>query len=179
MPDNIAEIAQRHGFSPETGRAIAEALRRGGGHMAQFNIPELGGMGQWVAGGMIMVGDMSNNDLKARVDALCRDIASAPGPVPAAAEQQPGQTGNQTGSQTGNWWPEYLGSPSAAGAQNDMKYACFPDRRRLALMRDGSVHLYDTGEHRISGFSQQQSGSQSLTFSSQHGPVRLEDLKEV
>ena len=171
MPDNIAEIAQRHGFSPDAVRAVAEALRRGGGGMAQFSHPELGGMGQWSAGGMIMIGDMFNNGLKARVDALCRDLAAAPGPVPAAAEQQP--------AQTRDWWPDNLGSPSATGGQNDMRYACFPDQRRLAVMRDGHVHIYDTGDHRISGFSQQQSGSQSLTFSSQKGTVQLEDLKEV
>lgn len=171
MPDNIAAIAERHGFSPDAARVVAEALRRGGGSMAQFNHPELGGMGQWVAGGMLMIGDMFNNALKARVDALCRDLAAMPGPVPAAAEDQPGQTSH--------WWPDGLGTPSATGAQNDMRYACFPETRRLAVMRDGRVRLYDTGEHRLGGFSQQQSGSQSLAFSSQTGPVRLEDLSEV
>ncbi|MEA2788303.1 MAG: hypothetical protein QOG73_709, partial [Acetobacteraceae bacterium] len=45
--------------------------------------------------------------------------------------------------------------------------------------RDGRVRVYDTGEHRIGGFSQQQSGSQSLTFTSQTGSIRLEDLREV
>jgi hypothetical protein len=168
MPDNVADIAQRHGFSADAARAVAEALRRGGGSMAQFNHPELGGMGQWAAGGMLMIGDMFNHGLKARVDGLCRDLAAMPGPVPAAAEPAPG-----------HWWPGDLGTPSATGAQNEMRYACFPEQRRLAVMRDGRVRVYDTGEHRIGGFSQQQSGSQSLTFSSQTGLVRLEDLKEV
>jgi hypothetical protein len=171
MADTIADIARRHGFSPAAARAVADALRHGNGTMAQFNHPELGGMGQWVAGGMLMIGDMFNNDLKARVGALCRDLAAAPGPVPAAAEQQP--------AQTGRWWPDYLGAPSATGAQNEMRYACFPDRRRLAVMQDGHVRVYDTGEHRIGGFSQQQSGTQSLTFTSQMGPVRLETLQEA
>jgi hypothetical protein len=172
MADTIADIARRHGFSPDAARAVAEALRHGGGRMAQFNHPELGGMGQWVAGGMIMIGDMFNNDLKARVSALCRDLAAAPGPVPAAAEQAPGRSRN--------WWPDDLGHPSATGAQNEMRYACFPDRRRLAVMQDGRVRVYDTGNHRIHGFfSQQQGGRQSLTFISQNGPVRLEDLTEV
>ncbi len=170
MPDTIADIAQRHGFSPDAARAVAEALRRGGGGMAQFSHPELGGMGQWAAGGMLMIGDMFNHGLKARVDALCRDLAALPA-VPAAAELQPGQTGH--------WWPDGLGTPSATGAQNDMRYACFPAQRRLAVMRDGRVRVYDTGDHRIGGFSQQQSGSQSLSFSSQIGSVRLEDLTEV
>lgn len=172
MP-NIAEIAQRHGFSPEAARVVAEGLRRGGGRMAQFSHPELGGMGQWSAGGMIMIGDMFNTELKARVDGLCRDLAAAPSPIPAAAEEQPSQTGQ------GDWWPDGLGTASATGAQNDMRYACFPEQRRLAVMQDGRVRLYDTGDHRISGFSQQQSSSQNLTFTSQHGPVQLQDLAEV
>jgi hypothetical protein len=171
MQDSIADIARRHGFSADAAGEVAEALRHGGGSMAQFNHPELGGMGQWAAGGMLMIGDMFNHGLKARVDALCRDLAALPGPAPAAAESQPGQTHH--------WWPDGLGTPSASGAQNDMRYACFPDTRRLAVMRDGRVRVYDTGEHRIGGFSQQQSGSQSLSFSSQIGTVRLEDLKEV
>jgi hypothetical protein len=150
---------------------MAEALRRGGGGMAQFNHPDFGGMGQWSAGGMTMIGDMGNNDLKARVAALCKDLASSSGPVPAAAEDHP--------RQTGNWWPESLGRASSSGAQNDMRYACFPDQRRLAVMRDGKVRVYDTGDHRISGFSQHQSTGQTLSFTSQDGAVRLEDLKEV
>jgi hypothetical protein len=150
---------------------MAEALRHGGGRMAQFSHPDFGGMGQWSAGGMIMIGDMGNNDLKARVDALCKDLASSSGPVPAAAEEHPGQTSH--------WWPAALGTPSSSGGQNDMRYACFPDERRLAVMRDGKVRVYDTGDHRITGFSQQQSTGQTLSFSSQNGTVRLEELKEV
>jgi hypothetical protein len=171
MPDNIDDIAAKHGFSAAAARALAEALRHGGGRMAQFNHPDLGGMGQWSAGGMIMIGDMFNNSLKARVAALCADLAASPGPVPAAAEQQP--------RQTVHWWPEGLGNPSATGAQNDMRYACFPDQRRLAVMRDGKVRVYDTGDHRINGFSQQQSTAQTLGFTSQNGLVLLEHLKEV
>jgi hypothetical protein len=78
-----------------------------------------------------------------------------------------------------SWWPADLGGASATGAQNDMRYACFPNARRLAVMRHGELKLYDTGEHRIGGFSQQQSASQTLSFTSQLGIVRLDDLKEV
>jgi hypothetical protein len=49
------------------------------------------------------------------------------------------------------WLPEELGSPSSTGAQNDMRYACFPGRRRLAIQQDGRVRVYDTGEYTISG----------------------------
>ena len=171
MPDSTGEIAQRHGFSADAAHAVADALRHSGGRMAQFNHPELGGMGQWSAGGMLMIGDMFNHALKARVDALCRDLAAMPAPAQSDVEQRP--------EQTKHWWPDGLGTPSATGAQNDMRYACFPDQHRLAVTQDGRVRVYDTGDHRIGGFSQQQSGGQSFSFSSQLGTVRLEDLQEV
>jgi hypothetical protein len=41
------------------------------------------------------------------------------------------------------------------------------------------VTLYDSGEHRISGVSQQQSATQELTFSSQKGTVRASDFPVV
>jgi hypothetical protein len=50
---------------------------------------------------------------------------------------------------------------------------------RLAVdTGDGKVQLYDTGDHRISGVQQHQSGSaRKLTFTSQHGEVDLATLK--
>jgi hypothetical protein len=74
------------------------------------------------------------------------------------------------------WWPAELGSPASTGAQNDLRYACFPGSRQLAIEQGGQVRVYDTGDHRISGFSQQQGGDQSLTFTSQYGLVRVADL---
>jgi hypothetical protein len=39
--------------------------------------------------------------------------------------------------------------------------------------------VYDSGEHRLSGFAQQQGSDQSLTFTSQFGVVRVADLPLV
>jgi hypothetical protein len=80
---------------------------------------------------------------------------------------------------SGNWWPESLGHAASTGAQNDLRYAFFPATRRLAIRVGDRLTIYDTGDHQISGFSQQQSGDQSLTFTSQHGLVRIADLNEV
>jgi hypothetical protein len=79
----------------------------------------------------------------------------------------------------GDWWPAELGSPASVGAQNDLCYAFFPADRRLAIELGGRVTVYDTVDHRIGGFSQQQGGDQSLTFTSQHGLVRVADLTVV
>jgi Short C-terminal domain len=60
-----------------------------------------------------------------------------------------------------------------------MRYAVFPGSRRVAVEQGGKVAIYDTGDHRIGGVSQQQSGDQAVTFTSQHGVVRLQDLAPV
>ena len=79
-----------------------------------------------------------------------------------------------------DWWPEGLDSPGSSGAQNDMRYAFFPKQRRLAIEQNGKVTQYDTGDHRISGVSQQQQGAGSTPrFSSQNGEVDLTSLKQV
>jgi hypothetical protein len=77
------------------------------------------------------------------------------------------------------WWPAELGHPSTSGAQNDQRYAFFPDKHRLLIEQDGRLTTYDSGSHRIGGVSQQQSTGHRLAFTSQHGDVELDDLKRV
>ena len=178
MPDStdahalVEPVASRHRVGVETALALLDALRAGGGRMAQFNLPELGGMGQWSRGGMVQVGDMFNGGLKARVDALCQDLAGL-------LREEPASRGAGGMSTSKEWWPEGLGRPSSTGGQNDVRYAVFPDSHRLAVERDGRVTVHDTGDHAISGVSQSQGGTSSLSFTSQHGAVRLEDLPEA
>lgn len=78
-----------------------------------------------------------------------------------------------------DWWPKGLSEPSSSGSQNGMRYAFFPKQHRLAIEQDGSVTQYDTGEHQISGVSQQQGARSGATFTSQHGDVDLGSLKSV
>lgn len=77
------------------------------------------------------------------------------------------------------WWPQELGEPSSSGAQNGMRYAFFPERRRLLVERDGKKTVYDSGDHQISGVSQQSGGSSSLIFTSQSGAVALDTLRRA
>ncbi len=77
------------------------------------------------------------------------------------------------------WWPDDLGQPASSGGQGGIRYAFFPDRRRLAVERDGAVALYDSGDHRIGGVSQGQDGGGTLAFTSQHGEVALDQMRRV
>ncbi len=172
----IGDIAGRYGLSREAVRAMLFALHAGGGTMAQFNIPELGGSGQWMRGGMTMVGDMFDNALKARVDALCGELAQ----LLTNTSVFPASTGAASGFTSGNWWPAELGVPSATGAQNDARYAIFPGTRRLAIQINGVTRIFDTGDHRIGGVQQQQGGGYgSVGFTSQLGTFAVSALSEL
>lgn len=185
----IEAAAARHGFSIDAVQALLLAVAAGGGSQAQFNHFELGGMGQWSQGGMIMIGDMFNNGLKYRVDALCNELSAAlqtswpfaPPPPPSAQNQSQSGGGSSffTFGGRGSRWPAELGQPSSTGSQNDLHYAVFPETRRLALDQGGQISVYDTGDHWITGFSQAQGHGQSITFTSQYGLVRLSDLPRV
>jgi hypothetical protein len=112
--DKYEELARRYGVSVGAVETLALALRASGGKLAQFNHPDLGGMGQWMPG-MIMIGDMFNNALKAKVDALCTELAqlitssnSGLGSVTWPNYQAPRV-----------WWPERLGTPASSGGRND------------------------------------------------------------
>ncbi|MGO9155745.1 SHOCT domain-containing protein [Mycobacterium sp.] len=176
----IADIAQRHGLSREAVLAMLFALHTGGGTMAQFDIPELGGSGQWMRGGMTMVGNMFDNALKARVDALCNDLAQLLATTtvfPASAQTS---WHARAGFTSGNWWPADLGVPSSAGGQNDARYAIFPGTRRLAIQINGVTRVFDTGEHQIGGVQQQQGGGYgSVSFTSQLGTFDVSSLREL
>ncbi len=189
----VDQLAQRHGFSHDAAEQMLIAVLNGNGQMAQFSHPEFGGSGQWMRGGMTMIGDMFNNHLKGRVDGLCEDVASHlqsyGGVMQSGSFQSQSQSGSGSQNQESgglrtesklfvpdpsqNWWPQELGKPSATGNQNNTQYAYFPAARRLAVKTGSSIWVYNTLDHQIGGFSQQQGGSGSITFSSQFGTIDL------
>jgi hypothetical protein len=78
-----------------------------------------------------------------------------------------------------DWWPSDLRWPNSTGAQNGVRYAYFAQARRLAIESNGSVAVYDTQDHQLGSFSQQQGCGGSVTFSSQYGLVEVTRLPVV
>ncbi len=167
----VNNLCNQYNLSYDAIMHMLIAVNNGGSSMAQFNSPELGGSGQWMRGGMTMVGDMFNNGLKMTVDNLCNDLANGLSNmqvfVPVSANSP---ASNQ-------WWPGDLGQPFSSGAQNNLRYAVFPNR--LAVDINGSVTVYNTLDNNISGVSQQQGSDNSLTFSSQYGTISVASLPIV
>jgi len=195
----VQDLAQRHGVSTDAATHMLVAVNNGNGTMAQFNHSEFGGAGQWMRGGMTMVSDLFNNQLKCRVDNICNDISNSlashqltPFSGSFQSQSQGGQStqsqsvGNPGSANTlfaddpaANWWPQDLGQPAALGAQNNVRYAYFPASQRLAVSTGGDVWVYNTMDHQIGGFGQQQGAAGSITFTSQFGTVNLGTLPVV
>lgn len=216
----INDIAWRHGFSPEGTLSMLEAVINGNGSMAQFSHPDFSGSGQWMRGGMTMVSDMFNNQLKGRVDALCSELANLVANQPdllrsnggsfqsqsqssgnqppqtqfsqtggSGSQAAPWQGGNGFGpaslfvppapGQSADWWPSDLRWPDSTGAQNQVRYAYFSQAHRLVIDLNGTVTVYDTLDHQIGGFSQQQSVGGTLSFSSQYGLMDVAQLPVI
>jgi len=201
------DLAQRYGFSADAVTHMMFAVLNGNGTMAQFNHPEFAGSGQWMQSGMIMLGDMFNHGLKSRVDGLCNELSSLlanqPGLLRSGSFQSQSQSGGGQQSQSGGgqqsqasggpvgsyslfvpdprdkWYPSELGAPTSTGSQNNVRYAYFANARRLAVETGGDVWVYDTLDHQIGGFSQQQGMGGSITFTSQYGTVNLTSLPVV
>lgn len=179
-PDNevIRQIADKHDVSVDAVTKALEALRRGGGGMAQFSHADFGGMAQWSSGGMSMVGDMFNTAMKSKLNGVMADLAAALGRSElASGEEQATKPGGDNESK--GWWPQGLGHPSSSGSQNDMRYAFFPESKRLVVEdRNGRI-TYDTGSHYITGVSQQQGEERKLAVTGQGVAISLSDLQVV
>lgn len=167
----LNDIGLRYNLSHDAVMHMLISVNNGSGSMAQFNCPELGGSGQWMRGGMTMVGDMFNNGLKMTVDNLCNELANGLASMQVFA---PVPKGTLSSNQ---WWPGDLGQAFSSGAQNNIRYAVFPNR--LAVELNGNVTVYDTLDNNIGGVSQQQGGDSSLTFSSQYGTIAVSSLPVV
>ncbi|MDX2303965.1 MAG: hypothetical protein NW226_14255 [Microscillaceae bacterium] len=174
----LEDLASQYGLSLDAVKSLMYSVRQGNGTQAQFNHPELGGMGQWMKGGMIMVGDMFNNQLKYTVANVCdrlSDFIYEPSYwLPKSVEQ------SSMSGFSGNWWPSAYGEPTSVGSQNEFAYALFSARKRLAIKQNDKITLYDTLDYVIHGFSQQQgSNAPQLKMSTYHGEIGLEQLQIV
>lgn len=202
MQQKLSELSQKYQLSEHAIMVLLQALIKGNGKMAQFNHPELGGVGQWLPGGMTMISDMSNSYLKMVIDNLCGELAiliknNYFNPTKenellanqGSSQQQQQSQGNISNTEPAikanlfnlnPWWPTELGSPTISGSQNNLLYAYFADKQRLLLENQGEIHVYDTLHHHISGVSQQQGSSgQLLIFTSQAGTFAVSDLPQI
>jgi hypothetical protein len=77
------------------------------------------------------------------------------------------------------WWPAELGNPSTSGSADDVRYAYFPERRRLIIERAGHRTTFDTADHQFIGALQVSAEPKTLWFLSQRGRIDVESLPKT
>ena len=179
----IQAIANRYHLSRDAVLTLFDAVIRGQGTMAQFSHPELGGMGQWMQGGMTMVGDMFNQQLQWTVANVCQELSGLLSQRATLFQPAPQHSapafGGMNNMNQGQWWPAGLGYPASSGSQNNTAYAFFPQQQRLAIKHNTVITIYNSLDHQIGGVSQQQGGVESMTFTSQYGTVPVTNLPVI
>ena len=174
---NFAELAQKHGVRAATVQTLWESLQHSHGRQAQFSLDELGGMGQWMPG-MVMVGRMGDAALKTRVDALCTELAGLIG-VAGTQDAPKEETKDNTMDHSSTSQPH----ASATGSQNGVRYAYFATENRLVIeQQEEKPVTYDATGYEITGVSQSQTDTApgTLAFTTKDGgTVNLDALKRL
>lgn len=167
-------IAEKYGVSSDLVEDLLSKLRHTGGKQVQFSDESLGGMGQWSTG-MVMIGRMGDDALKAKVSALCAELAKM------VQSETPDKSDKETQKPLTDSHKD-TPSPSSAGSQNGIRYAYFAADNRLVIERDGVEKTYDATGYSISGVAQDQAtgAAGTLRFTTTTGDtVDLERLKQV
>ncbi|MDJ1500882.1 hypothetical protein [Xanthocytophaga agilis] len=177
--DNSKEIAAKYHVSEETVKVLLYGLRLSGGTQVQFNIPELGGMGQWQSG-MVMIGDMFNSSLKDKVNQICTELAVWIRNSDAHAETQILPDHHRATADKSTTKATPTRSASFQGSQNGLHYAYYASENVLEIDDNGKKAKYDTTGYQLTGVQQSQdNSSQSVSFTHPGGTLRLKDLKKI
>jgi hypothetical protein len=163
----VQALAAQYKIGTDAVKVMLDAVAKGGGGAAKFNLPEFGGAGEWLRG-MALMGGMAGNPMKATVDSLCNELSAlmtAQASLFMPASQRPASA---------RWWSAQLGEPSSTGTRASSRYAYFAQIRRLAIDSGGRVEVYDTTGFNVEGLSPQGADGEALTFASNRGPVRLD-----
>jgi hypothetical protein len=77
-------------------------------------------------------------------------------------------------------WPSELGIASTSGGSAEMRYAYFPQNRRLAVEWRGVLTIYDTAEYQFRGMLEGHSAEAvGISILTQRGRIPLSDLAPV
>jgi hypothetical protein len=136
----LAKIGEQHGFSLDAMQALGAELLRGGLKRARFNHPELGGIGMW-SHGEVVIGDMSDEETRVRiwqvVDALMPALKQV-----EVSEDVRRATQDQTLVMP--WWGDIkLGSPAVQGVMESLTYGYFLESHRVIVRKDDKITHYD------------------------------------
>lgn len=173
LEQEYQRIAQQYGVSAEAVQQLAHALIRGRLKTARFNHPELGGIGKWRRGD-VLLGDVRDEDHKTLVWRLAEELMPLLKhvPLPASSEEN-----EQTLVMP--WWGDrLLGEPIITDRFESVQYGYFLESRRVIVLRGDDLIHYDADGLLVTGLVRRVSPSRGLELILQTvtGEVNVEAL---
>ncbi|MEO0560572.1 MAG: hypothetical protein AAF125_00560 [Chloroflexota bacterium] len=172
----IRAIAQKHRLSDNAVVVLAKALRRGHGRMARFNHRELGGIGMW-GRGEVIIGDMRNESLRMQIWGAMNDL------LPIITSHPPRKPEPEKDSTlVMPWWGDItLGPPTVHGAFENMTFGYFLEPHRVILRNDGVITHYDARHLGVLDLAvtHDQRGAPVITLVTLDGPLDVMMLDEI
>jgi len=183
--DVIQSVASRYLVDERVVRRLYDQLKGSCATACSFDIPELGGAGEW-SPGHVTGAPGADHSLRMRIDGLCSELAaliqgsetSAPEALTRKPHSAPasGRVDMPAGD---SWWPASFGTPAASGDRFGMRYAFFPGARRLLIQQGARIDSHDTREYQVKGVAEMSGGTSELSFETDKGAVKLEEWKCV
>ncbi|MCU0392081.1 MAG: hypothetical protein MUE81_13260 [Thermoflexibacter sp.] len=169
MKKEIEKIAKKYEVSVGAIMMLVSGLQSTNGNQVQFNHPDLGGLGQWQLG-MVMIGDMFNHTLKMKINEICQELALL---VRNEKINPPKKSVIQN-------FDSIHGKPAFKGSQNNLHYAYYPEKNLFILEQYGIVEKYNTEGYQIVGLSQQQSNfTQDIQLQTDKGSITIANLPKL
>jgi len=183
--DVIQSVAERYLIDEPVVRRLYDQLKGSCATACRFDIPELGGVGEW-SPGHVTGAPGADHSLRMRIDGLCSELAaliqgsqtSAPEALTREAHTAPASA--RVDLPAGDsWWPASFGSPAVSGDKFGMRFAFFPRAKRLLVQQGGRIDAHDTSDDQITGVAEMTGGTSDLGFNTNRGAVKLDEWKCV
>lgn len=146
-------LARTFDVSEDSISIIAEAILRGKGEQARFNIPELGGEGIWKRNHGAVIGNGFDEAFNQQATELCTAIEAALSSesnrttlefarLTDTNEMPPASI--EPSEDEANWWPQKFGKADALGEIDNLRYAYFMAHDRLVVQTNQRTRFFDT-----------------------------------
>jgi hypothetical protein len=196
----ITNLAKKYGLPVEIVNQLAHEMQKTRGESIRFDIEYLGGKGRWKLNQSASVGNGFDAELNNFITDLCSDLSDQIRANTVDDNQDDGDDEPTIPSRPRSksalddtigiaplslkpnvWWPEDFGDePDIMGHIGELRYAYFPQRRRLVLRQGLRNRIFDTASFDIHEIvSGNESGFFNLIVLTNHGEFLLADFREV
>lgn len=170
------QLSNTHHVSVEAIQVLVRALVEGGYRSANFNHPELGGVGKW-NGGDVILGDMSQEALRLKIWRIVQGLLPT---LQQTIPPEPIQEADATFVMP--WWNDVtLREPVLKGMFESTTFGYFLEGARVVVKQSEHITHYDASGHLVTDL-QMMSGARGqmvLVLQTLSGDIAVSDLPQL